>query len=188
MRPIRVRPLPIDRKIAADVVRWAGRDSEDTARALTWGADEHVLIAAAGAFWLLSRGGHGHLKTAGNHLLAASVVTAAVPHVLKLMFSQRRPDRSTAIGHLKGMPFSGSADDAFPSGHGLHMGALASAASALKPPYREIAWMAALGVSLTRIYVLAHWTSDVVAGFAGGILIDRLLRRWTGYGKASTSP
>jgi membrane-associated phospholipid phosphatase len=29
--------------------------------------------------------------------------------------------------------------------------------------------------------VLAHWASDVVAGFALGAIIERLLRLWTGY-------
>jgi membrane-associated phospholipid phosphatase len=29
--------------------------------------------------------------------------------------------------------------------------------------------------------VLAHWASDVVAGFALGAILERLLRLWTGY-------
>ncbi|MGM5002588.1 phosphatase PAP2 family protein [Tardiphaga sp. 538_B7_N1_4] len=66
---------------------------------------------------------------------------------------------------------SGRANDGFPSGHAMHMGALASAASSFDRPYREFTWTASVGVSLTRIYVLAHWTSDVVAGFASGFLI-----------------
>jgi hypothetical protein len=39
----------------------------------------------------------------------------------------------------------------------------------------------AVGISLTRILVLAHWASDVVAGFALGAVLERLLRLWTGY-------
>ena len=39
----------------------------------------------------------------------------------------------------------------------------------------------ALGLSLTRVVVLAHWTSDVVAGFALGAFLKRALRLWTGY-------
>jgi undecaprenyl-diphosphatase len=34
---------------------------------------------------------------------------------------------------------------------------------------------------LTRIIVLAHWTSDVIAGFAIGGILERTLRLWTGY-------
>jgi undecaprenyl-diphosphatase len=41
--------------------------------------------------------------------------------------------------------------------------------------------MFAVGLSLTRVVVLAHWVSDVVAGFALGADLERLLRLWTGY-------
>ncbi|MDB5621159.1 MAG: hypothetical protein JWQ24_5397, partial [Tardiphaga sp.] len=47
----------------------------------------------------------------------------------------------------------------------------------------ELAWTAAIGLSLTRIVVLAHWTSDVIVGFAGGFIVERFLRILTGYGK-----
>jgi membrane-associated phospholipid phosphatase len=170
MKPIKVPPLLVDRKVAAGVVRRARPRSERVATLLTWGADEHVLIAAAGAYWLLSRGRGQRARTAGNHFLASAVVTGILPHVLKYIFNQRRPDRLTAIGHA------------------MHMGALASAASSFDTPYRQLSWTAAAGISLTRVYVLAHWTSDVVAGFAVGLLVDRMLRRWTGYGNDPTAP
>ena len=32
-----------------------------------------------------------------------------------------------------------------------------------------------------RVVVLAHWASDVVAGFALGAMLERFLRLWTGY-------
>lgn len=65
----------------------------------------------------------------------------------------------------------------------MHMGAFAGAASEFPRPYRGIARTSAVGISMTRILVLAHWTTDVLAGFVGGFAIERLLRRWTGYGK-----
>lgn len=180
MRPIRVPPTRADRTIAAAIADHVGPADEKAARALTWGADEHILVAAASAFWLLTAKSSQARQTS-KHLLAVSVVTAVLPHLIKHAVNQRRPDRLTAIGHLHGVAFSGRADDAFPSGHAMHMGALASAASAFPRPYRELGWSAAVGLSLTRIVVLAHWTSDVVAGFAGGFVVERLLRVWTGY-------
>jgi undecaprenyl-diphosphatase len=36
-------------------------------------------------------------------------------------------------------------------------------------------------LSATRIAILAHWVSDVVAGFAIGIVLERIVRRFTGY-------
>jgi undecaprenyl-diphosphatase len=85
------------------------------------------------------------------------------------------------IGHVHGVSFSGRREDAFPSGHALHMGALASAAGALPAGPRRTIRALAVGLSLTRIVVLAHWASDVVAGFALGTILERLLRSWTGY-------
>jgi undecaprenyl-diphosphatase len=79
-------------------------------------------------------------------------------------------------GHWRGVPWSGRAHDAFPSGHALHMGALASAAGLFPPEQRRIARGLALALSATRILLLAHWTSDVIAGFAAGMLIERLIR------------
>ena len=80
-----------------------------------------------------------------------------------------------------GSRFPASATDAFPSGHALHMGALASAAGALPAGPRRAIRALAVGLSLTRVLVLAHWASDVVAGFALGAVVERALRLWTGY-------
>jgi undecaprenyl-diphosphatase len=48
MAPIRVRPTSADVSIANAVAAHTGRVSERFAKALTWGADEHVLCALAG--------------------------------------------------------------------------------------------------------------------------------------------
>lgn len=61
------------------------------------------------------------------------------------------------------------------------MGALASAAGALPPAARRAIRAFALGISVTRVVVLAHWASDVVAGFAVGAALERILRLWTGF-------
>jgi hypothetical protein len=47
--------------------------------------------------------------------------SAAVPHFAKRVFNQIRPDRLTMYGHWRGVPLSGKARDAFPSGHAVHM-------------------------------------------------------------------
>jgi membrane-associated phospholipid phosphatase len=183
MRPISVSPTSVDRRIAAKVARSAAPTREHLAEGLTWAADEHILIAAAARYWLASRRGSSDARVAGNHLLVASIVTSVLPHLLKHLFNQRRPDRLTGIGHLHGIPISGRADDAFPSGHAMHMGALAGAATAWPAAWRNLALTVTLGISTTRIVVLAHWASDVAAGFAGRFAIERMLRRFTGYSR-----
>jgi membrane-associated phospholipid phosphatase len=114
------------------------------------------------------------------------VVAAALPHVLKIMFDQERPDRLTTLGHLNGIPISGNRLDAFPSGHAVHVGALASAATVLAPAQRHLVWAVGGGLVLTRIVLLAHWASDVVAGLAIGALTERTIRLFTGFGRQRT--
>lgn len=179
MAPVTVKPTRIDVAIADEIADHTKSELEQTAEALTWGADEHVLLALAAAGWLYTRLRPAEERRAGNHLLAVSLVTAALPHILKSAFDQTRPDRLTVRGHWRGIPLSGRSRDAFPSGHAVHMGALASAAGLLPPSRRRVVRSLAAALSLTRVALLAHWASDVVAGFALGVVVERMLRPWT---------
>jgi membrane-associated phospholipid phosphatase len=176
-----VRPTKPDVLIARTVARKTNRSTEALARGLTWGADEKILLALAAAGWLATRNEGEPLRRVGSHALLVAATTSLLPHLMKSVFDQTRPDRRTALGHVHGVSFSGKRDDAFPSGHALHMGALASAAGPLPAGPRRAIRALAIGLSLTRIVVLAHWASDVVAGFALGAVLERVLRLWTGY-------
>jgi len=176
-----VKPTKADVLIARAVARNTNHRAEIVSRGLTWGADEKILLVLAATGWIATRGTGVQLRRAGNHALLVAVASSLLPHAMKSVFDQTRPDRRTVLGHLHGIRFSGKREDAFPSGHALHMGALASAAGTLPPGPRRAIWSLAIGLSLTRIVVLAHWTSDVVTGFAVGAMLERLLRLWTGY-------
>jgi PAP2 superfamily len=151
---------------------------------LTWCADEHVLLTVAAAWWLYCRQGSARQRRNSDHVLLTTLTTGVIPHLLKSIFDQQRPDRRTVRGHLHGAPISGKPSDAFPSGHAMHVGALASAATVLPPAKRNMVWAFAAGLALTRVVLLAHWASDVVAGLALGALTERLLRPFTGFGAA----
>ncbi|HVX75028.1 MAG TPA: phosphatase PAP2 family protein [Bradyrhizobium sp.] len=179
--PITVRPTRTDVAIARAIARDTKPAPERIARAVTWGADENVLLLVAAAGWIASRGRGEALQRAGNHALLVTVAASLLPHGLKLLFNQTRPDRKTVLGHIHGISFSGRRRDAFPSGHALHMGALASAAGTLPAGRRRTVRAIAIGLSLTRVLLLAHWLSDVMAGFVAGAALERLLRLWTGY-------
>jgi len=181
MAPITIKPTKPDVIIARAVAEDTDDSAEIVSRLLTWAADEKVLLVLATAGWIASRGRTKPLRRAGNHALLVTVAASLLPHVLKSVFDQTRPDRRTVVGHLHGIPFSEKPEDAFPSGHAPHMGALASAAGTLPPRPRRAIRTLAIGLSLTRIVVLAHWASDVVAGFTLGAVLERLLRIWTGY-------
>lgn len=183
MALVRVKPTAADVAIADAIAAHTGRPTERVAKAVTWGADEHVLCALAFGWWLYARTRDAPVRRASDHVLLTTLVASALPHGLKLIFDQQRPDRLTALGHLHGIPLSGKRLDAFPSGHAVHIGALASAATVLPPAQRNAAWAIGCGVVLTRIVVLAHWTSDVVAGLTIGAAVERLLRLVTGFGR-----
>lgn len=176
MALVRVKPTRIDTAIADQIAAHTTPGMEEAATALTWGADEHVLLVLAAAGWLYAQMRRPAARPVANHILAVSVVSAILPHVLKSMFDQIRPDRLTVRGHAHGIPLSGKSYDAFPSGHAVHMGAIASAAGLLPRGPRGAIRALAIGLSLTRVAILAHWASDVAAGFALGAAIERLLR------------
>jgi membrane-associated phospholipid phosphatase len=180
MALVTVHPFAFDETIAREVSSYTDPRIEHVAAALTWGADEHVVAGLAALGWLLSRRSPNpsHRQVA-KHALVCSLATAVLPHLMKGLINQERPDRLTVEGHLRGVPFSGNANDAFPSGHALHVGAAISAATLLPAKWRNAIWAAGVVLVGTRIVLLAHWTSDVVAGLAIGAGLERGLSKLT---------
>lgn len=176
MALVTIKPTVTDRRIARAIARHTTRPVESIAQGLTWGADEKLLLGLAIVTWFRAP---PQQRPLADHFLTVSLVTAILPHVLKKAVDQKRPDRLTAQGHWRGVPTSGKPDDAFPSGHAVHMGALASAAALLSRKPRQALRTVALALSATRIVLLAHWASDVVTGFALGVVIERFIRRFT---------
>jgi membrane-associated phospholipid phosphatase len=156
---ITVRPTKPDRQVAKAVVRHTSGGTERAAQALTWGADEHVLCLLAASWWLYCQNRSPDLKRASTHVLATTIASSLLPHLLKRIVDQERPDRETVSGHFRGIPFSGKKYDAFPSGHAVHMGALASAATELPPCKRNAVWALSAALVLTRVVLLAHWVA-----------------------------
>src|ERR1700742_2203344 len=151
--PVTIRPTKADVAIARTVASMTGPAPQRLARSLTWGADEKVLLALTAIGWLASRGAGEPMRRAANHAVLVAAAASLLPHGMKRLFDQTRPDRRTVVGHLHGVSFSGKRKDAFPSGHALHMGALASAASALPAGPRRMVRTLAVGLSLTRVMV-----------------------------------
>jgi hypothetical protein len=178
-----VRPTAVDVAVASEIASRTGPRTEEAAEVLTWGADEHILCALAAGWWLYSRSKDRKTRLASDHVLLTTLAASALPHLMKKVFDRERPDRLTIRGHWRGIPFSGNRLDAFPSGHAVHIGALASAASVLPAKQRNAVWGVGFGLVLTRIILLAHWTSDVAVGLGVGALTERILRHFTGYGR-----
>jgi membrane-associated phospholipid phosphatase len=81
---------------------------------------------------------------------------------------------------IHGIPRSGDAWDSFPSGHALHLGAIAGPLSRLvSKRLRPYVWAGLLGLASTRIMLLAHYASDVVAGLVLGAGLGKAVRKIT---------
>ena len=151
--PYRIPLTTSDIQIANAIAKYASPRAERAAELLSWGADEHVLVALAAGWWLYCRGRRFTLpaRTNSYHIPLTTLVVSAVPHLLKSVFDQWRPDRLTVRGHLHGVPLSGKPLDAFPSGHAMHVGALLSAATVLSRAKRNFVWTFGAGLALARI-------------------------------------
>jgi undecaprenyl-diphosphatase len=71
------------------------------------------------------------------------------------------------------VPRSGTGRDAFPSGHAIHLGALASAICRFHPRSRPYVLGATALIAGTRVLLLAHWLSDVLLGLTSGVLVEQ---------------
>jgi membrane-associated phospholipid phosphatase len=179
MAPVRIHQTRLDELIAREVASHTDCRLECGAKIVTWGADEHVLLGLATLGWILTRTAQEPTRRLGSHVLACSLVTTALPHIMKRFIDQKRPDRLTIKGHLRGIPLSGNAEDAFPSGHALHVGALASSATLLPTEVRAAVWGIGAVLVATRVVLLAHWFTDVLAGLAMGAVVERAVRTVT---------
>jgi membrane-associated phospholipid phosphatase len=177
MARLKIRATQFDRSIAEAVVRNANPKVERTLRSLTLLADERVLLALSVLLWVSTRMARPRLRREADHLLANVAVTSLVPHLLKRLVAQERPDRCEVHGARHGIPRSGNAYDAFPSGHAMHMGAISAAQSRFYPRAAALGWSIGALLAGTRILLLAHWTTDVIAGFWLGGVIESVVWR-----------
>ena len=122
-------------------------------------------------------------------MLAGAVIASALPHLLKRIVRRRRPDRTVVHGKRHGIPRSGNPWDSFPSGHALHVGALARDLHALSTPaLRPLLWSALAGLAASRVLLLAHYPSDVIGGLALGAAIDAAVKSAIGNQGSTPDP
>jgi undecaprenyl-diphosphatase len=178
---IRIKATSLDRAIAKQIVRRATPEVEKPVSMASHFAGERIVYAATVGIWLATRFGNERQQRQGNHLLVSMALAAGVKRVLKNVVTQERPDRRM-VGdrNRRGIPKSGDAYDAFPSGHAVNLGVLAPALAALYPRARPAIWATSLLLAATRVVLLAHWASDVVTGFSIGWCIEYAIRRVTG--------
>ncbi|MBI5319523.1 phosphatase PAP2 family protein [Bradyrhizobium sp.] len=119
------------------------------------------------------------LGTRLQFLFFAVVTPALVGDVLKWAVGRGRPFVGGEPNAFNFRHFGGSeAFASFPSGHANTAFALAFAVSALWPQTRLFMLVYALVICATRLVLLAHHPSDVVAGALVGVIGALVVRYW----------
>ncbi len=118
----------------------------------------------------------------GSGLVLLSLLAVPANVVLKTIWDRARPDAEIVRVAVK------TAGSSFPSGHAMGGTAFYGALAALAWIHLErqrarlplTVFLAGLpfAIDASRIYLGAHWTSDVVGGSAVGLLILVLALRW----------
>lgn len=108
----------------------------------------------------------------GILMLASLGETAVLINlVIKPLFTRKRPyEILHSIRALIRPPFGSS----FPSGHAASSFAAASMLWFLHTPFRYMALVTAFLIAISRIYLLVHFPSDVLAGMVSGVVISYL--------------
>ena len=109
-------------------------------------------------------------STEGFLMLTSLAVTAFLINLLiKPMFTRKRPyEIFQSIKTVIRPPFGSS----FPSGHAASSFAAASMLWFMKVPFWHMALILAVLIALSRVYLLVHFPSDVLAGVVSGIIIS----------------
>lgn len=153
---------------------------------MTWAADARVLGTLAAAGWIMSRGGDRRRRLVANHVAVSLAAAVMLPKIVKRVMDRTRPDRVVVGPDRHGIKTSGQPHDSFPSGHGVHIGAIVSALSWAYPGKTAVFLAVGGALAATRVAVLAHWTTDVVLGLAFGAAVERAARRVSGGRRGST--
>ena len=154
-----------------------------------FGKDEYVLVVLAAALVvvaLVAAGLHGTRRTLllglGTRLQSLFLAVAAsvfIAEILKFIIGRGRPFVGGKANPFNFVPFQGTeAYFSLPSAHAVTAFALAFAVSALWPRLRVFMFTYAIVILLTRLVLLAHHPSDVVAGALVGMVGAMAVRYW----------
>jgi membrane-associated phospholipid phosphatase len=176
--PIKLRPFATDLAVSHACRRIANPTLEQPLRVITWLADEKIMVAAAAVFWAATRASPSRpLRREADQMLCSLLIAGVVPHLCKYLVRRERPNRALVRRFDTRVPRLGDAWDSFPSGHAVHLSAVAASARRLVPRRWWPTLIGALGaLAASRIVLLAHYPSDVVAGWGIGALINKAVR------------
>ena len=112
-------------------------------------------------------------------LFLAIAVPGLFVTIVKRLIGRARPSVGSHDDPFAYMPFVWRPEYAsMPSGHATTAVAAAIAIGAIWPRTRWVMWLYALTIMLSRVVVIAHHPSDVIAGALVGAAGAFLVRRW----------
>lgn len=105
-----------------------------------------------------------------SYVLISVAVAGLIANILKRTIGRPRPELFGDQGLFSLNPFMHNSDfESFPSGHATTSGALWTALALLFPPLRWPLLLIGLYLAFTRVFVGAHYPSDVLVGFGWGM-------------------
>jgi undecaprenyl-diphosphatase len=114
-----------------------------------------------------------------EYLFLAVLIPVLAGEVIKWVVGRGRPFVGGKADAFNFVPFNGTeAHFSFPSAHSITAFALAFAVSAIWPRTRLVISVYAIVILLTRLVLLAHHPSDVVAGAVIGVTGAMAVRYW----------
>jgi membrane-associated phospholipid phosphatase len=120
-----------------------------------------------------------HLGTQVQYLFFSVLASALMAELIKWVVGRGRPFVGGKANPFNFAPFNGTeAFSSFPSTHAVTSCALAFAVAAIWPKTRVAMVIYALLILASRLVLLAHHPSDVVAGGLVGVLGAMAVRYW----------
>ena len=125
-----------------------------------------LTLCAGLGLWLLKMGE----RSQATILVIAGVGAVILNNLLKILFGRERPllwERVVDVGHYS-----------FPSGHAMIslviFGMIGYLLTAKFPQWQgriiSLTLLLVLGIGLSRLYLGVHWPTDILAGYAAGIV------------------
>jgi undecaprenyl-diphosphatase len=123
------------------------------------------MVIVTCALWLLARpGGSRKWKLAAGSGLVSAGVALAINRIISAAWFRQRPFIAHHIAH----PWIGSKDASFPSDHASASFAIAFAVLMLDPIAGAVFLVFAVVIAVGRLFIGAHYPSDVAAGLVVG--------------------
>jgi undecaprenyl-diphosphatase len=141
-----------------------------------------VMVLITAALWFLSRpGGDRKWKLACGSGFAAAALSYAIAFVIHHAYDRPRPYVSHHISH----PWSNTTDASFPSDHTTLSFAIAFAVLSFDVAAGWIFLVVAAIIGVGRLFIGAHYPSDIGAGIVIGLIaagiVVRLLPRFVSW-------